>query len=897
MAPPPSTDELWDRQLAGADYAGGEAYRPFVSPEVVASAVARQQAAAPAAPAPLSGGGQNWFTPDGRKLWVPVEDSRLAAGQGWRPESLEEIAASQRSTIDNLAYGAGAFSSAALDTASFGATDAVAKGLMGKADAEAYDRLRNEYAGASYAGAAAGLVLPMLVSGGTAAAAKGAQGATAAGRAASAVSGGLVLDTARAAGTATEKGLLKLFGAEAISELGVGARTVLGAAKMGAEGAVLGAPSAAAYTGIGLARAAGYVPTEQGQSVANDMAHAGEALLFGALGGAALGAGGGFGSALGSRAREAFGGVDRNVMSSVFSSKLGDAAEKLKLDQAIAQFQMLKKETRQLFDHHKAATVFDTLDRWGLKTGGKRFSESWEEAAARIDGVRSQAGERIGALTERADELAGRKGVGTLGELVDRLERAGNSGIEAGTAKGAGYEQARAELRKHLDSVVDNMSGVTKAREAGTTLSGEQISKMRERAMSRPVSFREAHDTRINLDARARFDKRTPAANGAEDAFKRARTEMTDAFTEAGDRISPEAEGAFSSKWRQANTDYSVLKTIADSQLDNVDRFGSNMRTGLPAKVVGASAMPIGAGIGGALGGAPGAIVGAGAANWLASRADQAVRFHAPMAIVSTIEKLQNAGWLARSAETMGAGIAEAPLHLDRLGSAPAAVSGTPREAALRTIGAFLSQIGHEPANGNGASIGDVADAIRNAAGDPSAVATLQRRETDAGVPPEQAASYASTVQRATQYLASVAPAVPKRDPLGPAVKGREPTRADADAFQRSLEVVADPFSVYQRLSNGTLSSQDVATLRAVYPRTASAIQAEVTKKLASLKASVPAAFRAQVAMLAGADPQAARNAPIFQNAYASAKNHEPIRSTAKPFSQAKPSTVQRITG
>jgi hypothetical protein len=109
------------------------------------------------------------------------------------------------------------------------------------------------------------------------------------------------------------------------------------------------------------------------------------------------------------------------------------------------------------------------------------------------------------------------------------------------------------------------------------------------------------------------------------------------------------------------------------------------------------------------------------------------------------------------------------------------------------------------------------------------------------------------TVIRATSYLANT---IPKQteNPLQRTFDKRQwhPTGGEVDSFLRRLRAVNDPSSIVDDLENGTVSSEAIETMKAVYPVMYAEIQNEIVEKAASMDKALPYQKRLALSQMFG---------------------------------------------
>jgi hypothetical protein len=100
---------------------------------------------------------------------------------------------------------------------------------------------------------------------------------------------------------------------------------------------------------------------------------------------------------------------------------------------------------------------------------------------------------------------------------------------------------------------------------------------------------------------------------------------------------------------------------------------------------------------------------------------------------------------------------------------------------------------------------------------------------------PDTTAALSVTAARAVQFLASKAPPPPFQvSPFSPQVP---PSAFARGKFQRYAETVLDPVSVMSRVSDGTLTLQDLEALHTVYPRLYESMRMAVASEMADAAA------------------------------------------------------------
>lgn len=96
---------------------------------------------------------------------------------------------------------------------------------------------------------------------------------------------------------------------------------------------------------------------------------------------------------------------------------------------------------------------------------------------------------------------------------------------------------------------------------------------------------------------------------------------------------------------------------------------------------------------------------------------------------------------------------------------------------------------------------------------------------------PDHAIAMTSTATRVAGYLSSIRPTSIKTSPLDPEV---EPNDSEKFRFNRALEIAQQPLVVMQHMRDGTLTTEDVGHLQAMYPGFYSRISQKLTDDMVS---------------------------------------------------------------
>jgi hypothetical protein len=164
---------------------------------------------------------------------------------------------------------------------------------------------------------------------------------------------------------------------------------------------------------------------------------------------------------------------------------------------------------------------------------------------------------------------------------------------------------------------------------------------------------------------------------------------------------------------------------------------------------------------------------------------------------------------------------------------------------------------------------------IMKVASDPAAL--LERVAGNMGnmgnVAPGVAAALTQKAYAAAKYLAGEVKAPPKAGPLAPAWK---PTETEKQAFARKYHAVVDPMSVLKHAAAGTLTSDELKALQAVYPRLARLASDQLLSKMSGHGKPVPYRAKLMLSMLSGI------SADGSTNGVAIARNQAAINAPSK---------------
>lgn len=709
----------------------------------------------------------------------------------------------------------------ALRGASVGLSDA-ALAETGLVESRTLQGLQEANPLASTGGEVAGLLAPLLVSGGSSAAASGTRVAT----------GGLLRRGAAAAletVTAPSRAVMALGrGAEA------GAAAVLGesaAARVAAAGA--GAAVEGAMFGAGQALS---------ESEIRDVPLTAERIMaatgHGALLGGATGAGA---SLLGALLR---GGV----------SKVGELGQGL-LERVGSREAQVAGELAGSVTPKAERTLASLVDDFGreqaLKASGanlgmiERLQASGPEQVTRavkqlLDDVPEAIGKKAGSILNPGEKALGaerllEKNGQRVGELVDQL-----------AASGQKAEIAKVVSAQREQIAQDMVRAVSPDAQRAARQADEWLTSIEKKIGDGDVkaTWEARRELRKDIDW-----KKGPEAGDRYNEWKK------DLYRSLGDEL--EATGAragaegtmgpeFATLWQNANADYKASVWLREATAKGAASDARNRVFGLSEQLglLGGIAQ-------GGLAAAPMALAG-GVVQHLVRRygsdvaanlARSATRGEALVAIDQAVERLagERVGALVRGARRVAQ---EAPAALPGVGLAVEKAVRQEQPATQRP-GPVLAQFR------------EARKELRDAMTDrDSRLAT-----TTAGldqVHPELGQAVRSVAVRASDFLASKMPSAPQRVSLQPHLeRERMPPPHEMEKYLRYERAVSDPLSVLEDARKGRLRPEAVEALQAVYPTLYQGLRSQVTASLAERATRLTYPERVQLSMLLGlpADP------------------------------------------
>lgn len=764
---------------------------------VVENIVTAEQQQAAAAQAPTLAPGETAYKvtvispKDGKPYEIAHTDLAAAEAQGYKTETTEGKAI--REYVRDNAGMSGATRVALhgfLDQATFGIFGALDEQQhtdpLAKAKAEA---LKQDHAIANIVGQGAGFGASMLYGGEFFKAAQGA-GRLAEG----AVLGERVLG-AQVAAKLVQAGVPA---AEAAATgAGLARRLIASGAKLGAEGAVFAAPKAITEAALG------------------DPERAAETMMYGLGGGAALGLAGGVAGSVG---KAMAGSLSHIKLPGSGGPGLAAKVRDFGDDQAVSALGLANKYANRLRDRKMlpdAAKMF-------RESGVSELAGDAEAIAAKFGEMKQATGDKIGNIYRTAGE-AGGASMTSLEELAAAMKPA----VEVDGLKELGKVGAKESLEAWVGKEIIGPV----AKEIGPTGA---------------LTLEQLHKVRQGVDRITKFDPSLPSAlNEARIELRSQITELINAKLDAaGSGIGKDLRAELA----PLNRDYGLLSILGDNAENNIGRAAANQRPSLTDKLGGAA----GSIVGGMIGGVPGAIVGAGVGTLVNNqlrRKAPAMLSEGAHGVADWLERRGMAGVLEANASA-ATQLARVP---DILGAMSAGKRAAVDTLPIHALTAYAEQLSVGPRKG---------DTTTPQAQGQGAFATLAAKLTDLTANPDKmgaavkkmvepfeagapnvAAQLALKAPAALQHLADTMPKAPVVSGLLAPKLQWTPSQAQQAEWARRWGVVQNPFAVFDRLADKSLTSAEVDTLRAVYPKLHEAMVARVVD-YASQPQAKPLSFR-----------------------------------------------------
>jgi hypothetical protein len=343
-------------------------------------------------------------------------------------------------------------------------------------------------------------------------------------------------------------------------------------------------------------------------------------------------------------------------------------------------------------------------------------------------------------------------------------------------------------------------------------------------------------------------------------------------------------------KLKKLNTDYQVLAILDKSDAKNVGRVMSNRANSLTDYVSAAGLAPAGAVFGGAVAGPLGAGIGAGAGKLVGMFGNQYLRRNynrlaaqgaEKLGILFTEQSMRHLdGELARIPETLGAIGDKTGLTRTALTTAPSRAL----EVLFGATGTRAEQFAH------------ASELLAHAQGELERHADIAGGLADSGAP-MVGEMYADKAANALAYLRETLP----RPRSGPQLFGPKdpyaPTSREMSEWERRVEVVSDPLSVFSHLRGGTLTAEHVEALRRVYPAIAQRLANAVNEYAAKPDAPVlPAQVRQRLGNLLGNVGGNPSSVAMYQASFSSQEKGSKMGRGGGSPAPPQMTDVQRIT-
>jgi hypothetical protein len=365
---------------------------------------------------------------------------------------------------------------------------------------------------------------------------------------------------------------------------------------------------------------------------------------------------------------------------------------------------------------------------------------------------------------------------------------------------------------------------------------------------------------------------------------------LNDRIKTVGDDIAAKEGAEFAARWSNTNAEYRAANWLAEATEKGAARSASNRNFGLSEQ----------------LGAVAGVIVGGGGPAGLALAAGGAYANH-----LAKVYGADVGMQLARSVR-QGEVVSTVERAFDQLlGQRAADVAGVARGALGALTGAAKVARPGVPlalTTGRVAEVTSARDQRQNFERTRDRLAAYQANPdarisaATAGLPPSTAAAVKSVVQRGADFLASKLPRRPLPEGVPAAIaKASQPSPDEISRFMRYARAVDDPLQVLEDARAGKLSAESVEAVKAVYPSVYQAIVETVQENLLARAKPLSWAEEVQLATLGipvndNLRPDAIK---LFQDAYtspaASPGPSAPVRSGAPSRPLNPPRLASRL--
>lgn len=564
-------------------------------------------------------------------------------------------------------------------------------------------------------------------------------------------------------------------------------------------------------TQLGVEGAIVSAPRAITEAALGDPEQAGETLLYGASIGAALGVGATALEPAVSKVMDAFRKAAKSGESAVRNFQNERAADALGFSKS--------QRNKLRGGSEEAKDISETVLNATLSDGEKVFTplSSTSDLARNVERLKDEAGQRIGSVYQKFDD----QGV----KVFNPLEVASKVDQELGTFWRSPLNKGEtAQLENTIESIV--MRG------------------------DKPISFLEAQALKEEL-GQAAYPKGygggpiTPKMELARSANKIVTQEIDRAVNEAAARV---GDTALLTELKDARNLYYASKNASRALEDKLKGEGGNRFFSLTDQIAG---IGVTAGVG-ALPAA--AAVGA---KKIAEKYGNQFLATAPIEGLLAIEQAMKKVALKldeipQAIESLHAGASKS-VRPDFVGALTRLAEGT--KSRVEAFNAVSKKI-TDP-NSNPSQMAD----------DIAKVAT----PFEQGGAPGIAGQFNMKMAKAMQYLDSQLPR--PLSPPNPFFKEEfKPSDAQISAFERKLNTVLDPFSVIDDLKSGSLTSDQVQTLKVVYPKIYEQIQKRIINYVAEKPKNVPYQARLKLSLLMGAPFDASlspQSIQAYQGTYA----------------------------
>ena len=715
---------------------------------------------------------------------VPVEVAQEEIALGAELESPEaqaaRLEAEQYGGLEQQALAAG---EGALSGATLGLSDvALAEGLGDEYRAARAARERVNPL-ASGAGQVVGTVAPLLLSGGTSAAARGASLIGAPTRAAAAL-GGLA-----------ERGVARGLAGLGVEGAGIVSRGLSTGARLAAGGAVEG--------GI---YGAGQAISEAALAPGGDYDQLGEKLWAGLKQGAGYGAvaGGGLGFLGGATSRAVERGMEALSGAEGLKSLLKRASETSVLKALGTNARDARGLAKKRGDGGITQMVDDLLSQ-RLDDGARVFKAGDDAGAiaAKVETATNEVGAKLRDVRRQVDEF---------------IEGSGRADLRPDMGKFFGK----------LDEASAKAESLPPALSSRVKSAAEQFAPLRAKwETGKPITFGETQAYRQQIDnilhpERAAGGLSLAPENAAQlQAFRR---ELKGTLDESLEKATGEmGGGAMLDHYRELNRRFSSLADAKDILKRELGQDLARNRVSLTESLAGAGGLIGAAATGSFVPAVAGVALGA-------ARKLYRDRGESVMAVL--------ADRLSKVDKRMETGVAKFFRRAkDARRGALGAAAAEEVEGRSRTDRALGRRGKESPGDAYRRRLQEAASLQQ----DPHGVLERQMGTRIPTAAPRAAMAMTATAIKGAQFLSAKAPVgLVDPDALLPHLQPQDPDPVELARFARYVQVVDDPYSVLDELGDGTLTSQHVEALKEVYPKIYSEVQGRVWSGLMEAKELPP---------------------------------------------------------